>query len=220
MYLQVAGHAIQALLLLCLSPTSAHAALSSPPSQSNDPLADTFGTPATKHDIAGLRALVSASEVTFVVDFYDPIAAPSDFAPSSVVGYIDIDLDQRADTGAVAKKSQFSPAGDGGLGAEIYIDLFSERFHPGQAEVVDAAKLQSIGLAKVAYTTTGFLVSVPLDLFNGDGLLNYGAIVGDFLDMSDEAPNVGYFTTVVPEPSANALLLFYIARRLVQRRRN
>ena len=82
-----------------------------------DPLGDTFGSPNTAHDISNFEAVISPTLVTFVVDFYDPIAAPSVFSPNSVVGFIDIDLDQNASTGAIAKKSEFSPSGDSGLSA-------------------------------------------------------------------------------------------------------
>jgi hypothetical protein len=172
----------------------------------NDPSGDTFGAPNTPHDIANLDALLSPSSVTFVVDFYNEIVPPSAFSATSVAGYIDVDLDQNPLTGAVAKKSEFSPAGDSRLGSEFHIDLFSERFHAGEAELVDTATVQPIGMAAVTYSATSFSVVVPLELLGGDSLFNYGLIVGDFLDVSDEAPNDGFRTTV-PEPNAVALML-------------
>jgi hypothetical protein len=172
----------------------------------NDPSEDTFGSPMTAHDISNLDALVSPNSVTFAVDFYNMVAAPSAFSANSVVGFIDIDLDQDASTGVVAKKNLFSPAGDSHLGTEFHIDLFSERFHAGEAEVINTATVQPVGVAAVMYGATGFSVIVPLSLLGGDDLFNYGLIVGDFLDMSDEAPNGGFGTTV-PEPSGIALTL-------------
>lgn len=172
----------------------------------NDPSGDTFGAPNTPHDIANLDVLFSPSSVTFVVEFYNEILPPSAFSDTSVVGFIDIDLDQNPLTGAVAKKSEFSPAGDSRLGSEFHLDLFSERFHAGETELVDTATLQPIGMAAVSYSAMSFSVVVPMDLLGGDSLFNYGLIVGDFLDMSDEAPNDGYQTTV-PEPCAIVLTL-------------
>ncbi len=80
-----------------------------------DPSGDTFGAPNTAHDIASFSAVVSPISVTFVADFYNPVAPPSAFSLRSVTGFIDIDLDQDPLTGATAKKSLFSPAGDSQL---------------------------------------------------------------------------------------------------------
>lgn len=185
----------------------------------NDPSGDTFGSPNTPHDIAILDARVSPTSVTFVVDFYNEITPPSAFSAISVVGFIDIDLDQDPTTGAVAKKTEFSPAGDSRLGSEFHIDLFSERFHAGEVELVDTVTMQPVGMVAIIYGPTSFSLAVPLELLSGDSLFNYGVIVGDLLDMSDEAPNNGFATTI-PEPSVIALTvlasLLCVAKRRVR----
>lgn len=175
-----------------------------------DPQDDTFGLPATIHDIASFGSAVSADSVSFTIEFYNSIAAPSAFTANSVVGYIDLDLDQNPLTGALAQKSVFSPHGDSGLGTEFHVDLFSERFHAGEAEIVDTATFQPIGVAAVTYDASTMNVRVPLALLGGDALFNYGIIVGDFLDMSDEAPNDGFATTI-PEPGGLSYFVINLA---------
>jgi hypothetical protein len=165
-----------------------------------DPAADTFGAPDVAHDIARIDTLVSSFGVTFLVDFYGSIAPASAFATNSVVGFVDIDIDQNPLTGTESNKNRLSPSGRVDLGIEFLIDLFSERFHAGQVEVVDTSTMQPVGMAPVAYAIQSLSIDVPRELFGGDTLLNYGLIVGDYLDMSDEAPNDGVAFTI-PEPS-------------------
>lgn len=166
-----------------------------------DPQGDTFGSPLTSHDIAAIEATLVGSTVLFTVELYQPIAPASAFAANSLVGFIDIDLDQNPATGSVAKKTLFSPMGDNALGSEFHIDLFSERFHPGEVEVVASVVSQPVGRAPIVFVDSGFSVAVPLDLLAGDAAFNWGIIVGDFLDMSDQAPNEGFATLLVPEAS-------------------
>ncbi|MCA9186777.1 MAG: hypothetical protein R3E01_22260 [Pirellulaceae bacterium] len=163
-----------------------------------DPVGDAFGTPTTAHDLSSIDAFVSSTAVTFIATFVDPIAAPSAFSPNSVVGYIDLDLDRNPRTGAFAKKSLFSPIGDSELGAEFHVDLFSERFHAGEVDVINNATVEPVGTASIDFQEKSFVVTLPLALILGDTDFNYGAIVGDYLDMSDEAPDRGFAT--VPEP--------------------
>ncbi|MAT67927.1 MAG: hypothetical protein CMJ58_00205 [Planctomycetaceae bacterium] len=207
------------LLLTLLFVTSASANAFRDGPLFNDPSDDTFGTPNIAHDIANVDAAATGTDIVVSVDFYDEIAPPSAFSARSVVGFLDIDLDQNAGTGAVAKKSEFSPVADDALGSEFYIDLFSERFHPGQVEVIDTATIQPVGMAIVTYNASSMTIALPLDLIGGDLSFNYGLIVGDLLDMSDEAPNAG-FHMLVPEPSSIALACAAGLALRTRRRRN
>jgi serralysin len=183
-------------------------------SGANDPAGDTFGSPNLVHDIALFDAQVSPGSVRFVFEFYGSIAPPSAFAPESVVGYIDIDVDQNPLTGSPSNTSRFIAGGDASLGIELYIDLFSERFHPGTVELIDPKTVQSIGMAGVTYSPLGFTVDLPLSFLAGESLINYGAIVGDFVDMSDAAEFV-----LVPEPATLASAMFAAAFTARMRRR-
>lgn len=168
----------------------------------NDPLGDTFGSPRIAHDIANLDAAISLTSVTFTIDFYGSVKPPSDFAAESLVGFLDIDLDQNPLTGSAEKASEFHPTAEKRLGAEVLVDLFSERFTPGQADVISTASGQPVGSAAVTYGDASVSVVVPLGLLNRSTAFDYGLIVGDFLDMSDDA-----FSTTIPEPQAVTILL-------------
>lgn len=167
----------------------------------NDPPEDTFGSPNVPHDLANVDGMTLAGAASILLDFYDEVAAPSAFSPQSVVGYLDIDLDQDPTTGVQSNISRLHPNGASGLGVEFYVDLFSERFSPGYAEILDALTAEVVGLATVAYGPKRVTVDIPLSALRGDGVFNYGVIIGDYLDMSDIASP----RTMVPEPSGVAV---------------
>ena len=170
-----------------------------------DLFGDTIGAPNIAHDIKSISTEVSQSAITFAIDFYGTIAPPSTFSLNSVVGFIDVDIDQNSSTGVSSHRTRFGE-GDSNLGVEFFLDLFSERFHAGMVEIIDANTAREIGLAQAIYEPRRFSVAVPLELLSNDGIVNYGAMVGDFLDMSDIAPNMGVAFSV-PEPGGGALLI-------------
>jgi hypothetical protein len=171
----------------------------------NDPVGDTFGSPSISHDISRIDSQVSSESLTFSVGFYNVVRPPSAFSPESVVGFIDIDVDQDPSTGGPSNRDRFSPGGDSSLGIEYFVDLFSERFHPGTVDVVRANGMQTVGRATAMYHPQGFSIDLPLALLGHDSVVSYGLIVGDFRDMSDEALNDGAAFTI-PEPGSVSLV--------------
>jgi hypothetical protein len=176
----------------------------------SDPLGDTFaGSGAgVVHDIISVESRLNAAQVEFKVRFASPIAAPSELGSlNNLTGFLDLDVDQNASTGGPSQNSLFSPAGPSGLGTEFFVDLFSEEFQPGLADVVDTATGFAVGTAPVAFDDELLTILVDLALLgNDDGAINYGVTVGDFIDSTDEALNPGLPvpTTVpitIPEPS-------------------
>jgi hypothetical protein len=61
----------------------------------------------------------------------------------------------------------------------------------------------AVGQAPIVFGANSFSVTVPLLLIGGDdGRINYGVILGDFIDVCDEATNGGEPPAFsVPEPS-------------------
>ena len=185
-----------------------------------DPIGDTFGDGQFAADIALLDSVVSNTDVTFIVQFHNDISPPSALAENSVVGFIDIDVDQSFETGEKSNQSKFSPAGPSGVGTEFYVDLFSEEFSPGSAEVVDATTATVVGAAPIQFGSRELSVTLSLALLgHDDGLVNYGVIVGDFISHSDEATNFGEGVAfTVPEPTFVILDLAFMLMLLARRR--
>jgi hypothetical protein len=181
-----------------------------------DPQGDTFGAAGVAHDIVFVDSQLGASSLSFAIGFHEPVSPPSAFAANSVAGFIDIDIDQNKSTGAKSNKSRLGRFGDASLGIEYYVDLFSERFSPGMAEVVNAATMQVAGVAPVRYDVRSLQVEVPLRLIANDGLVNYGVIVGNFIEGTDEGRNVGESVAFsVPEPTCAASLILCVAGLLL-----
>lgn len=179
-----------------------------------DPVGDTFGVGPVQHDITSMASDLTTTDLTFTVTFANPIFAPSAADARSVVGFLDLDRDRNAATGTSAADSNFTIArgiaAKSGLGVEAFFDLFSEISTPGSVALVDAATFGVIGSAPITFTTNSFSITAPLSLLGGDGLVNFGVIVGTFLEATDEAQNPGLppaTTAAVPEPSGLSMVL-------------
>lgn len=157
-----------------------------------DPSGDTFGFGSNKLDIKSVKGSVKGENLVFKADFFNQIAAPSTGLSESVVGYIDLDLDQNSATGQPSFQSFNAPPGQQGgpLGSEVFIDLYSEQFNPGFVNLVDRTTFNTIGQAPISYGNDSFEIQVPLDLLNDDGALNYSTVLGNFsAGLTDAAPD-------------------------------
>ena len=108
------------------------------------------------------------------------------------------------------------------------MDLYSEAFNPGFVDVVDAQTGLAVGSVAITYELRACSLIIPLALLGGDdGNTNYGAIVGDYYDSSDEITNFGLppaysqqeSQQVVPEPSSCIVWSIVIAGVIVTVRR-
>ncbi len=180
-------------LLLALSRVASAAVSVSVP----DPAGDTLGVLPIQHDILSVTSTVNPTNLVFDVSFAGAIAPPSAFSPSSVVGFLDLDIDQNSATGVNARFGA-PPTPTVIAGVELYIDLFSESFTPGMVDVVNASTGLPTGSAAISYGATTFSLSLPFSLIGGDdGFLNYGLVVGTFNEATDEATG----STGAPPPS-------------------
>ncbi len=167
-----------------------------------DPSGDTFGFGSPLLDIESVSGSADGDAVTLKFDFFTPIAPPSSFLPESVVGYIDLDLDQDASTGTSSFQSSFAPPGQRGglLGDEAYIDLFNES--GGLVNLIDTSNFTTIAQLPISYGSDFFEVQLPLDLEvleEVDGI-NYGSVIGTPSQPTDAAPNTEFATVTLPPP--------------------
>jgi hypothetical protein len=64
-----------------------------------DPADDTFGVGLIQHDILSVTSTINPTNVVFGVSFAGAIAPASASLPSSLVGFLDLDIDQNSATG-------------------------------------------------------------------------------------------------------------------------
>jgi len=193
-----------------------------------DPIGDTFGTGAVQIDVSSYDATYANGSTTFVINFAGAIAPPSAFAPNSVVGFIDLDLDRNAATGGTASFPGGSniPGGNSwinyfvnqgtvpgptiGLGDEAFVDLGSEANHPGTVDVIRTSDNTIIATVAVIYGAQSLTLTIPVVGTGTSQALAFGILVGTNAELTDRAANgsVPDFSTAapVPEPTALALL--------------
>ena len=91
-----------------------------------DPTGDTFNTGTI--DLAGIGVTPGLPTATFTLTFASAVAAPSAFAPNSLLGFLSIDADQNVATGGSA------PWGGPVTGGNNWINFFIEH-NPGTPTV-------------------------------------------------------------------------------------
>lgn len=173
-----------------------------------DPTGDAvavFGAPGLLLDLTSVRVDRSSTQIDVELRFAGPISPASKLAPNSVVGGLDLDLDRNSATGDPPFQNNFAPPfASLALGSEISIDLFSELFHPGFAEIFD--NLVHAPLATLIPVTFGVdrvALSVPLSLLGNPGDFYFTAGIGT-LDQPTDALGVRGGTAAGP---ASLLLL-------------
>jgi hypothetical protein len=171
---------------------------------STDPQGDTFGRGSVQLDISSIDAQFNKTYLDFKTSFYTPILPAHVNAPNSVVGFIDVDSDRNPSTGALSLIDVYKPPGypPSGLRDEYVISIFFEAGSPGNAGVFNAITGSFIGTAPITFTPNSYTISVPLRLIGGNGLVNYGTVIGTFLEPTDLAPNSCCATSelMVPPP--------------------
>jgi hypothetical protein len=209
---------VAVLILLGLG-LSASSAPSARAASVVDPTGDTFNTGTI--DVTSTEVLLAIPTTTINITFAASVAAPSAFAPNSVVGFIDLDTGPGPGgtapwggpvTGGNNWINFFIPPNPGiptvpgptvSLGDEFYIDLGSETFHPGLVDVVTTSTDTNVGTAPITYSGSSLTILMSSALIGNPGALRYGVIVGDFNSPTDRAPNGATgILTVVPEPGS------------------
>ena len=173
---------------------------------------DAFGDGPPLLDIDTLDIRFTTDTLDFSLSFFNEIAPPSLGAINSLVGVIDLDVDQNVTTGFAPLQNSFSPPFVSlGAGIEYRIDLASDDAHPGMLDVVEAEFGTIVGTFPVTYTPTSLSGSMPLSvLADDDGVVNFTAIIGTFPQPTDAMDVLG-FSVPVPEPSSLALCTVLVA---------
>ncbi len=193
------GHRVlQSILALALALTLGAAA--SAAVTIFDATSDAFGLGPIQHDIVSVTSTINPANVVFEVAFAGPIAPASSFAPNSLVGFLDLDVDRNPATGVTSRFG--APASPTTIpGVEFYVDLFSESFSPGMVDVIDASTGLPSGSAAISYSPSLFSLTLPRSLIGSDdGLLDWGLAAGTFTEPTDQA--AGSTSGTVPEPAS------------------
>lgn len=193
---RIAVHAL-AVVLLAVSPAIA------------GPILDPVGDPTPGGTTPGLDIINSPGFVTgpggftLTVNFLGSISAPSAFAPDSVAGFIDLDLDGNPATGATPWTSFFVPS-PLDLGSEAYINLFDEIGTPGSVGLYDANTNVLLATLSISFGPNSFSLFLPYSAVGTQGL-SYSLVSVPLAGGGyDRAPN-GAQAFATPEPMSMAV---------------
>ncbi len=158
-----------------------------------DPRGDTYNGSAIP-DVISLTVTPGQDTVTISLGFAGLVSSSESGLPNAVIGLIDLDIDQDAQTGFVALADIYGPPGtQSGLGVEYYVYLFLDP--QGNAFVVNSGTAAIAGLAPVTFGDSSLTLKIPLaSLGYDDGNMNIAAVVGTVQAPTDVVPNVGHLT--------------------------
>lgn len=110
----------------------------------------------------------------------------------NTVGYVFLDIDQDADTGVAPWEWGGNENQD--IGADVILDLFSVPFD-GMAYLIDPVAFDYFGAVEATISGADMTFAIPLDLlFGDDGAIDVAAVVGDYYQPTDWAPDAGHGT--------------------------
>lgn len=171
---------------------------------------DTFGTNA--YDLTDFRLSRSSTQLVLTLTFSaalttgDLAPAGGTVQPGDLAGFIDLDTDASATTGAASANSTFCPSTPlSALGVEAFLSLF-ERTATGNFPLIDAATLTVVEEASV--TVSGTQVQITLPLAASAGAHGVNAVLGDDVGPTDCIPDEGAgLITVADERPAPELTI-------------
>src|SRR4051794_35415241 len=82
-----------------------------------DPRGDAVGTGPIRHDIAAIGSQISGTGLVVTTEFFGPVSSPSAGLATSVLGFLDLDVDQDSLTGRSEGDAGFAAA-RGGVAAK------------------------------------------------------------------------------------------------------
>lgn len=162
------------------------------PSRIADPPGDTFETDASAGliapDVVFLEVSATATLLRIALEFAAPVSpdpARSDF----LFGFMELDLDQDADTGLRPSLiEQLRPqSGPRSLGVEREIHFFPD----GTVGVRDPIEGVIVGFLAAGYHGSRVTLDVPATMLGGDARVDLALIVGTIAEATDVVPNSG-----------------------------
>ena len=184
------------------------------PGSAADSLGDSYGIQSVQHDILDLSAYSDDSELHVSVAFAEtispcnaPCESPEDGALDALVGFLDLDLDRDATTGALAF-SDLNSTADTGLGVEACaaFEFYDEDAGGLPVLLLIGEDFVEVGRVPVDFGTHSVSFSIPLSLLGDDSTMNIAGVFGnarpffgDGAEPTDVAPDIGFITAVAKQ---------------------
>ena len=172
------------------------------PGSAADPLGDSYGIDSVQHDILDLSAYYDASHLHVTIAFAETIS-PCDeqclegLPVDALKGFLDLDLDRDATSGALAF-SDLNSAADTGLGVEACaaFEFYDEEEGGLPIFLLEGEVFEVVGYVAVDFATHSVSFSIPLAMLGHEGPMNLAGVFGTTAEPTDVAPNTGFITSV------------------------
>lgn len=179
-----------AILILCAQLTWAQDATVVDP---QGDAAAGMGMPGLLHDLDSMTVQLTDTALEVELSFHNPISPPSAFAPDSISGLVEFDLDQDPTTGSPPIQSLFSPPfANLSLGVDAVVMLDTE--NAGFVNVVDGM-FNFLGLGSIQFTANSATLSIPLTIVGSTTAVDFTTIIGTVAQPTDALEVIGTVTT-------------------------
>lgn len=165
-----------------------------------DPAGDAVGE-GPRVDVDRLSVDAGADPVRFRLDFIHRISPADSGRDDALFGFIDLDLDQTAATGA-RSMAEFLGLSSPQLGSEALLDLSTYRAADGSVDWLKDDQTQRV---PARFSDRSVEVTVPLAALAGDRSFATVAVVGNGLEAGDVVPDQGGLATG-DEPESGVFL--------------
>ena len=153
----------------------------------NDTLPTTLFGAGPGIDFRGVTVGAKKDSLIFVLRFGAPVRAASADAPNSLLGLVEIDIDENALTGETPFMNTYGARTP--LGVEYALDLFDA--DPTAVPVLGIDG--SLAFAPASFVGAVVTIRVPLEALRGDADFTFGGIVGTPDRPTDFFPNSGVY---------------------------
>ena len=175
------------------------------PGSAVDPLGDSYGIDSVQHDILDLSAYYDASHLHVTIAFAETISPCNEqclegLPVDALKGFLDLDLDRDATTGALAF-SDLNSAADTGLGVEACaaFEFYDEEEGGLPILLLVGEDFVEVDRVPVDFATHSVSFSIPLVMLGHEGPMNLAGVFGTTAGPSDVAPNIGFVTSVAKQ---------------------
>ena len=172
------------------------------PGSAVDPLGDSYGIDSVQHDILDLSAYYDASDLHVTIAFAATISPCNEqclegLPVNALRGFLDLDLDRDATTGALAF-SDLNSTADTGLGVEACaaFEFYDEAAGGLPILLLVGETFVEVGSVPVDFATHSVSFSIPFAMLGHEGPLNIAGVFGTTAGPTDVAPNAGFITSV------------------------
>ena len=160
-----------------------------------DPVGDIYGVQPFQYEIVSVG--IDPATSTIEIHFNGPVF-PVDSPTNPLVGNIEIDVDNNAQTGFAPTIEMFGPDEPSTeMGVEFCIDLWAATIEPDGSyttEILDLLGVNPPRIATVIYGVDSVRITVPsVEIDFEDGVCTLAVVVGTSMEPTDEIGPIRFF---------------------------